>query len=96
MIEKARAKNPAVKIVIAGMRMPPNLGGEYAEKFREAFSEVARKNSAAMIPFLLEGVGGSPELNQPDQIHPNPRGHQIVADVVWKTLEPLLVEGGSA
>ena len=96
MIAKARAKNPAVKIVVAGMQMPPNLGGDYAEQFRKVFFDVARENDAVMIPFLLEGVGGTRELNQADMIHPNPRGHQIVADVVWKTLEPLLRAGGSA
>lgn len=96
MIAKARAKNPAVKIVVAGMQMPPNLGGDYAEQFRKVFFEVAQENDAVMIPFLLEGVGGTRELNQADMIHPNPRGHQIVADVVWKTLEPLLRAGGSA
>jgi acyl-CoA thioesterase-1 len=96
MIDKAKAKNPEVKIVIAGMQMPANLGPQYAEEFRQAFFDVAKANNAAMIPFLLDGVGGSRELNQADQIHPNPRGHEIVADVVWKTLEPLLVEGGSA
>ena len=96
MIDKARAKNPQVKIVIAGMRMPSNLGAPYAEEFRQAFFDVANANKATMIPFLLEGVGGARDLNQPDQIHPNPRGHQIVADVVWKTLEPLLLEGAHA
>lgn len=94
IIDKARAKNPQVKIVVAGMRMPPNLGGQYADEFQQAFFEVAKANNAAMIPFLLEGVGGTRDLNQSDQIHPNPRGHEIVADVVWKTLEPLLRAGG--
>lgn len=96
IIDKARAKNPEVKIVIAGMQMPPNLGGDYAKQFREVFFEVAKANEAIMIPFLLEGVGGMRELNQPDLIHPNPRGHEIVAEVVWKTLEPLLRKGESA
>ncbi len=96
MIAKAKAKNPEMKIVVAGMQMPPNLGGEYADKFRQVFAEVAQANNALMIPFLLEGVGGSRELNQGDQIHPNARGHEVVAEVVWKTLEPLLREGGSA
>ena len=59
------------------------------------FAEVAKENDAALIPFLLEGVGGLRELNQPDLIHPNPAGHKIVADVVWKTIEPLLMNGGS-
>ncbi len=91
MIDKAKAKYPEVKIVVAGMQMPPNAGRPYADEFREAFYEVARENNATMIPFLLEGVGGARELNQPDLIHPNPTGHRMVADVVWKTLEPLLV-----
>jgi acyl-CoA thioesterase I len=93
MIDKARAKYPDVKIVIAGMQMPPNVGAKYAEEFRQAFYDVAKENNATMIPFLLEGVGGLREFNQPDLIHPNPEGHRIVADVVWKTLEPLLMEG---
>ena len=93
MIDKARAKYPEVKIVIAGMQMPPNVGAKYADEFRQAFYDVAKENNATMIPFLLEGVGGLREFNQPDLIHPNPEGHKIVADVVWKTIEPLLLEG---
>ncbi|MFN2508551.1 MAG: arylesterase [Chthoniobacterales bacterium] len=96
MIEKARAKHPEVKIVLAGMQMPPNVGAKYAEEFRQAFYDVAKENNATMIPFLLEGVGGLREFNQPDLIHPNPLGHKMVADVVWKTLEPLLLQAGSA
>jgi acyl-CoA thioesterase-1 len=92
MIEKAKAKYPDVKIVIAGMQMPPNVGAKYADEFRQVFYDVAKENNAAMIPFLLEGVGGLREFNQPDLIHPNPAGHRIVADVVWKTIEPLLTE----
>ncbi len=96
IIEKARAKTPQVKIVIAGMQIPPNVGADYAERFRQVFFEIAQENDAVMVPFLLEGVGGQRELNQADMIHPNPRGHQIVAEVVWKILEPLLREGVSA
>lgn len=90
IINKVKARNPAVQIVIAGIQMPPNVGADYAGKFRKAFAEVAEANHAAMIPFLLEGVGGVRDLNQEDQIHPNARGHKVVADVVWKILEPLL------
>lgn len=90
MIEKAKAKYPDVKIVVAGMQMPPNVGPNYEAEFRQAFFDVAKQNDAVMIPFLLEGVGGLREYNQPDLIHPNPLGHKIVADVVWKTIEPLL------
>ncbi|MBA2622248.1 MAG: arylesterase [Chthoniobacterales bacterium] len=92
IIEKAKAKNPAVKIVIAGMQMPPNLGADYANSFQRAFGEVAQANDAIIIPFLLEGVGGIRELNQPDLIHPTAAGHRLIADVVWKTLEPVLRE----
>jgi acyl-CoA thioesterase-1 len=92
MIDKAKAKHPDVKIVVAGMQMPPNVGAKYAAEFRQVFHDVAKENNATMIPFLLEGVGGLREYNQPDLIHPNPLGHKIVADVVWKTLEPLLLE----
>lgn len=90
MIDKAKAKEPDVKIVVAGMQMPPNLGTRYEEQFRQVFFDVAKENNAAIIPFLLEGVGGIRDLNQPDMIHPNPAGHRIVAEVVWKTIEPLL------
>jgi acyl-CoA thioesterase-1 len=90
IIDKAKAKNPAVKILIAGMQMPPNLGGEYAADFAKVYAEVAHANNAALIPFLLEGVGGDRDLNQPDLIHPSAAGHRVVAEVVWRTLEPIL------
>jgi acyl-CoA thioesterase-1 len=72
------------------MQMPPNLGGDYAASFQKVFGEVAQINNATLIPFLLEGVGGTRELNQPDQIHPTAAGHRVIADLLWKTLEPLL------
>lgn len=90
IIDSAREKHPDIEIVVAGMQMPPNLGKAYTQEFRSLFPELAEKNGVTLIPFLLEGVGGDPELNIADGIHPNPRGHQIVADTVWKTLEPLL------
>lgn len=90
IIDKARAKNPEVKIVLAGMQIPPNLGGEYAAQFRKVFEEVSQVNNVPLVPFLLEGVGGIRELNQPDQIHPTAAGHKIIAETVWKILEPLL------
>ena len=95
IIERVRAKNPAVKIVIAGMRMPPNLGGDYSDGFREVYPALARENNAALVPFLLEGVGGHDDLNQADQIHPTAAGHKVVAENVWRVLEPLLTNGGS-
>lgn len=93
IVDKVRAKNPAVRIVIAGMQVPPNLGAEYAANFTRVYADLARENQAALIPFLLEGVGGHRDLNQQDLIHPTAAGHRIIADLVWRTLEPNLRKG---
>ncbi len=90
IIDKVKAKYPDVKIVIAGMMVPPNMGPEYTSKFRKIFPELARKNNATLIPFLLQDVAGNEKLNLGDGIHPNPEGHKIVADNVVKIIEPLL------
>src|SRR5947207_7058227 len=90
IIDKTKAKNPQAKIVLAGMQVPPNLGAEYAGGFQQVFDDLARENNATLIPFVLEGVGGHRELNQQDLIHPSPAGHRIIADLVWRTLEPIL------
>src|SRR2546430_1852475 len=90
IIDKTKAKNPQVKIVLAGMQVPPNLGAEYVSGFQRVYNELARENNATLIPFLLEGVGGHRELNQQDLIHPSHAGHRIIADLVWRTLEPIL------
>lgn len=90
ILNKVRAKNPAVKLVVAGMQMPVNFGAPYAREFSALFPALAEANRATLIPFLLEGVGGVPELNLPDGVHPNVAGHRLVADTVWKTLAPLL------
>jgi acyl-CoA thioesterase-1 len=90
IIDRTRARYPDVRIVIAGMEAPPNLGSGYTAEFRQLFVDLARRNDAALIPFLLEGVGGVPEMNQGDGIHPNAEGARVVADNVWRVLEPLL------
>lgn len=90
IIDKAKAKYPDIRILVAGMQMPPNMGAEYTEGFRAIFPELAKKNEAALIPFLLEDVGGRPEFNLPDLIHPNAEGHKIVAENVWRVLKPML------
>jgi acyl-CoA thioesterase I len=90
IIRKTRDKYPAVQVVVAGMQIPTNMGADYASGFRAIFPEIARAEHAALIPFLLEGVGGVPDLNQADQIHPTPRGHELVASNVWVVLEPVL------
>ncbi len=91
IIDATRRRYPGVKVVIAGMLVPPNLGPDYSTSFRNLFRELAEENDAALIPFLLEGVAGKPELNLPDGIHPTPRGHELVAENVWKVIRPILV-----
>lgn len=90
MIDRVRAKHPRVTVVLAGMQIPTNMGPAYAEAFAGIYPDLAAANRTALIPFLLEGVGGIPELNLPDGIHPTPEGHRIVAETVWKVLQPLL------
>ena len=90
VVRNTRARHPGVEIVLAGMRAPPNLGERYTESFRAVFPEVAREADIRLIPFLLEGVGGIRELNQADGIHPSVAGHEIVAETVWTSLEPVL------
>jgi acyl-CoA thioesterase-1 len=72
------------------MQVPPNMGNTYAAAFRKVFPELAKRNKAALIPFLLEGVGGVKELTQPDGLHPTAKGTTIVAENVWRVLKPLL------
>ena len=90
ILTRARTKYPDVHLIIAGMLIPPNWGREYFNGFRGIFPQLAKKHHAELIPFLLEGVGGKPELNFPDGIHPTAEGHRIVAANVWKVVEPVL------
>ena len=90
IIDLAKNSSPGIQIIIAGMEAPPNMGGEYVNKFRSIFQELSQSNNLPIIPFLLEGVGGEPSLNLTDGIHPNEEGHKIVADNVWPVLERIL------
>ena len=90
MIKRVRQRYPDVTVVIAGMQMPTNMGPAHTEAFAAIYPEVARNSGAVLIPFLLEGVGGVPSLNLPDGIHPTAEGHRLVADTVWRILQPLL------
>jgi acyl-CoA thioesterase-1 len=90
IMTRTQMKYSGVKIVLSGMLIPPNWGTDYPIKFRAIFPEIAKKHKAQLIPFLLEGVGGNPQLNFPDGIHPTAEGHQIVAENVWKVLKPIL------
>jgi acyl-CoA thioesterase-1 len=90
IIDAVRKKNPGISVVIAGMMVPPNMGPDYSAGFQKIFPELAKKNNAKLIPFLLEGVAGNAKLNNADGIHPNVEGHKIVATNVLKVVEPLL------
>lgn len=90
VVDSVRARHPDAAVVVAGMEAPPNLGSRYTERFRAAFRNVAERNDAALVPFLLEGVAGDTALNQADGIHPTARGHEILAENVWTVLEPVL------
>lgn len=90
IIARVRAKYPSAKIVVAGMQMPPSMGQDYTRKFERVFAAVAEKEGVALVPFLLEGIGGQPDLNQPDGIHPTAAGQQVLAKNVWKVIRPLL------
>lgn len=92
MIDMVREKNPETRIVLAGMQIPPNMGTDYTTDFKNIYPELAKANDLALIPFLLEGVAGVPELNLEDGIHPTAEGQKIVANTVWEVLQPLVLE----
>ena len=79
-----------MRVVVVGMRAPPNLGGAYVDAFETVYSQLAQEHDATLVPFLLEGVAAVPQLNQPDGIHPNAEGQRRVAETVWPALSPLL------
>jgi len=90
IIDRVRAAHPAARIVVAGMRMPPNMGEGYNRAFTAVYPALAEKNGAALIPFLLAGVGGVADLNQGDGMHPTALGDVRVAENVWAVIRPLL------
>ena len=85
-----RLQAAGARVLLAGMRLPPNYGGEYTREFEAVFPAVARKAKVTLMPFLLDGVAGVPGLNQPDGIHPTAAGQQVIADHLWPYLRPLL------
>jgi acyl-CoA thioesterase-1 len=86
------AQKRGLVVILAGMEAPPNFGADYTARFRNVYPTLAKRYQVRLIPFLLDGVAGDPALNQADGIHPNPRGATIVADLVWRVLEPALAE----
>ena len=92
IIDRVKARNPEVRVVIAGMQLPNYGADDYVSAFGKMFGELAAKNGAALVPYLLDGVAGDPSLNLPDGIHPNASGHKILAENVWRVLEPIARE----
>jgi len=90
IIDTTRAQYPDVRILLAGMQLPPNLGPDYTQRFRALYPDLAEANNVGLIPFLLEGVGGIDSLMQSDGIHPTADGQDIVAQNVWAALRPVL------
>ncbi len=90
IIELAREANPRIKILLAGMKVPPNMGAEFSKKFEAIFAEIAKEDEVAFLPFLLEGVGGVDAMNLADGIHPNAAGQRAIAALVLPKLLPLL------
>jgi acyl-CoA thioesterase-1 len=88
IIDQARQQN--IRVILAGMEAPPNFGTEYTTGFRQVYADLAGEYDVPLIPFLLDGVGGVPALNQPDGIHPNAEGAAVLAETVWQALAPLL------
>ena len=92
IIDKVKARNPNLRLVIAGMQFPNDTGDDYVSAFDRMFREIAAKNQAALVPYLLDGVAGEPSLNLADGIHPNAAGQRILAGNVWRVLEPIARE----
>ena len=90
IFDRAKRQTPPPRLMLIGMAAPPNLGTRYARAFAAIYPELAKENGAVLVPFLLEGVAGIPRLNLPDGVHPTPEGHRMMAETVWKYLQPML------
>jgi len=90
IIERARAAG--ARVLLAGMRVPPNYGDDYARAFAGVYPAVARATGVPLAPFLLDGVAGDARLNQPDGIHPTVEGQRVIAERLWPYLKPLLTK----
>src|SRR6266481_5016031 len=95
IIDKVKARNPNVRVVIAAMQLPNYAADDYVSAFGKIFGDLASRNNAALVPYLLQGVAGDPSLNLPDGLHPNAAGQKILAENVWRVLEPIAREASS-
>ncbi len=92
IIDKVKARNPRVRVVIAGMQLPNYAADDYVSAFGKMFADLAAKNGATLVPYLLQSVAGDPSMNLSDGIHPNAAGQKILAKTVWHALEPVARE----
>ncbi|WP_089237454.1 arylesterase [Belliella buryatensis] len=90
IISLVKTRYPDTKILLAGMQIPPNMGQEYTKEFQEMYPTIAEEENVKLIPFLLEGVAGDPDLNLPDGIHPTAEGHEIVFETIWPYIEAMI------
>jgi acyl-CoA thioesterase-1 len=96
IIDHVKERNPNVTLVVVGMQFPlPSSDADYMTVFGKMFGELAEKNHAALVPYLLDGVAGNPDLNLPDRVHPNAAGHKILLENVWRVLEPFVREAAT-
>lgn len=86
-----RARQRGISVLLTGMEAPPNYGAAYTAEFRQAYRDLAKQHGVAFVPFYLDGVAGIPGLNISDGIHPNAEGSRVIAQTIWRALEPLLV-----
>jgi len=92
ILRRAHQLQPRARLVLVGMKIPPNYGHAYSQQFESIYSQLARTHAATLVPFLLEGVGGVSALNQADGVHPTAEGQRRMAETVWRVLEPVLKE----
>jgi acyl-CoA thioesterase-1 len=90
IVKRAKEKNPQISIILTGMQMPGNMGADFVQAFSTLFPRIAEQMNAALVPFLLDGVGGVAAMNQPDRIHPTAEGQRRLAENVWPVLERTL------
>jgi acyl-CoA thioesterase I len=93
ILDRAQRLHPRPRIVLVGMRVPPNYGRAYSQQFESVYPQLAKANGAVLVPFLLEGVGGVRALNQADGVHPTAEGQRKMAETVWRVLQPVLRQG---
>ena len=95
IIDKVKARNPSLRVLIAGMQLPNYAADDYVSAFSKIFADLAERNKAALVPYLLQGVAGDPSMNLSDGIHPNAAGQKVLAETVWYVLEPVAREVAS-